>query len=201
MSDPRTSPGPAPLPPRPALVRWATLFYGALTAVALAWNAWAGTPWAFLDAVSAETGVRWLRDGAIGLISGAALVATSRWISTRTAWGEALSRELGRAIGPLRGSEALWLAALSGFAEEAFFRGALQPRVGWLAASLLFGFAHLAPSRTLLPWTGFAIVAGGILGGLYAATGNLLAPVLAHATVNAVNLRWLAQRYGGERAN
>ena len=85
---------------------------------------------------------------------------------------------------------------MSGFAEEAFFRGALQPRVGWLAASVLFGLAHFAPSRALLPWTGFAIVAGGILGGLYAATGNLLAPVLAHALVNALNLRWLSRRYG-----
>jgi membrane protease YdiL (CAAX protease family) len=30
-----------------------------------------------------------------------------------------------------------------------------------------------------------------MLGALYLVTGNLLAPFLAHACINAVNLRWL----------
>ena len=80
-------------------------------------------------------------------------------------------------------------------AEEALFRGALQPQVGLLAASLLFGLAHFAPRRELLPWTVFSLAAGLLLGTLFEETGNLVAPVVAHAGINAVNLRWLSQRY------
>ena len=184
---------------RGRLLRWASLFYGLLALVALAWNGWAGTPWAFLDRSAEAAGVRWGRDGALGVATAAAVIVLSHLVTTRTSWGEALARELGRALGPLSWPGALWLAALSGFAEEAFFRGALQPRVGWLWASLLFGLAHVAPSRALLPWTGFALLAGGVLGGLYDVTGNLLAPVVAHAGINAVNLRLLSKRYGRPR--
>ena len=80
-------------------------------------------------------------------------------------------------------------------AEEAFFRGALQPAAGWLLASLIFGAVHFVPRREFLPWTGFAILAGLLFGALFEATGNLVAPVVAHMLVNAVNLRWLSLRY------
>ena len=62
--------------------------------------------------------------------------------------------------------------------------------MGWLAASLVFGLAHFAPRRTLWPWTGFALAAGFGLAALFEWTGNLAAPVVAHAAVNGVNL-WL----------
>ncbi len=123
------------------------------------------------------------------------MIALSHVATERSAWGRALARELARALGPLTWGECAALAALSGFAEEAFFRGALQPRIGWLGASVLFGLVHFVPRRELWPWTGFALLAGGLLGGLYAATGNLVAPVVAHAGINLVNLRLLTRRY------
>ena len=43
--------------------------------------------------------------------------------------------------------------------------------------------------------TGMAVAAGFLLGGLFLATGNLAAPVVAHFVVNAVNLRALSRRY------
>ena len=98
-------------------------------------------------------------------------------------------------LGRLRVSECVALALLSGVAEEAFFRGALQPQVGLLAASLLFALAHFAPGRDLWPWTLCSLAAGLALGGLFAWTGNLVAPVVAHALINAVNLRVLSVRY------
>ena len=61
----------------------------------------------------------------------------------------------------------------------------------------MFGLAHFAPRRTLWPWTGFALLAGGLLGALFEATGNLAAPVAAHAVINAVNLRLLTRIRGG----
>jgi membrane protease YdiL (CAAX protease family) len=68
--------------------------------------------------------------------------------------------------------------------------------VGWLAASLLFGCAHLVPRREMLPWTGFAVLAGLLFAGLFIWTGNLVAPICAHVLVNAVNLPALTRRYG-----
>jgi membrane protease YdiL (CAAX protease family) len=178
---------------RPPLLRWAGVGYALLAAVALGWNGWAGRSSAYLDADAATRGVDWPRDLALGLAAAAAVIGASQWITARTRWGADLARELAEVLGPLTLAECVALAALSGVAEELFFRGALQPRLGWLAATLLFGFAHFAPRRALWPWTGFAVIAGGLLGGLFAATGNLVAPVAAHAAINAVNLRLLTR--------
>ena len=114
----------------------------------------------------------------------------------RGAWGSALARDLAAAIGPLGIPNALLLAFASGLAEEMFFRGALQPRVGLVAASVLFACMHFVPRRTLLPWTIFALGAGLLFGALFTWTGNLLAPVTAHIVVNAVNLPLLERRFG-----
>jgi len=131
---------------------------------------------------------------ASGLAVGAALVAASRVVTARTAAGRTLAAELGRLLGPLGTARAWTLALVSGLAEEAFFRGALQPRVGLVAATLLFGAAHFVPTPQLRSWALFALVAGAGFGALFAATGDLLAPLLAHVLVNGLNLRWLAQR-------
>jgi membrane protease YdiL (CAAX protease family) len=182
---------------RAPIVRWAAIAYSLLAAAALAWNAWAGRPWAYLDPAAAEAGVRWGRDLGLGLVCAGAAIAVSHVLTTRTQWGAALGRELALALGPLTLAECAALAALSGFAEELFFRGALQPRLGWLAASVVFGLAHYPPRRRLWPWTGFAFVAGGMFGALFAATGNLAAPITAHAVINAVNLRLLTRDLDG----
>lgn len=195
-------PTPTPEPTlalRPDWMRWALVLYGAMAAASLAWCAAAGTPWAYVDAEAASAGPRWGRDLALGVAVAAAVIALSHAITTRTAWGEAVSRELGAMIGRLSLSQCIALALFSGVAEEVFFRGLLQPRVGWVVASLLFGLAHLAPRRALWPWTGFAFVAGFGFGALFLATGNLVAPVSAHVGINAVNLNLLSRRYGGAR--
>ncbi len=128
------------------------------------------------------------------------LIGLSDWTTRVTRWGDALARALAEALGPLSLPDALLLAAASGFAEELFFRGALQPRVGWLLASLLFGCVHFVPRREFLPWTVFAVGAGFLFGGLFLWTGNLVAPIVAHAVVNGVNLPLLVRRYGRPEA-
>jgi membrane protease YdiL (CAAX protease family) len=99
-----------------------------------------------------------------------------------------LEERLGELLGGITAPQAIALAALSGFAEELFFRGAVQGAVGWLAASLLFALLHSGPGRELRLWTLFALCAGLLFGALMLWRGNLLAPVLAHFVVNAVNL-------------
>ena len=130
----------------------------------------------------------------LGLLAAAAVIALSAVLTSATRWGDALSRALAEVLGPLSGRACLVLAASSSLGEEALFRGALQPQIGYVAASLVFGLAHFVPRRELLPWTGFTVLAGFGLGALYEVTGNLVAPLVAHAAVNAVNLRLLTRR-------
>ena len=81
---------------------------------------------------------------------------------------------------------------LSGFAEELFFRGAVQGSWGFVWATLLFALMHTGPDPAFRLWTLFALLAGALFGGLMLWRGNLLAPVTAHFVVNAVNLRRIA---------
>jgi membrane protease YdiL (CAAX protease family) len=175
------------------LVAVASVFYGALLAAAIGWRKWADAagPWHAATRPSAD----WALPArvAAGLAFGAGLIALSRVWTARTAAGKALAAELGAVVAGISTGQAVLLALISGIAEEAFFRGALQPRVGWLWASLLFGLAHFHPRRELRVWSLSAALAGLGFGALFDATGDLVAPALAHALVNAVNLRWLAK--------
>jgi uncharacterized protein len=85
--------------------------------------------------------------------------------------------------------EVFFLAAFSALGEEFLFRGVIQPYLGWVATSFLFGLLHVGPDRRFVPWTIFGILAGLFLGGLYEWLDNLLAPVAAHFVINYVNLK------------
>ena len=172
-------------------VRAAVVFYGLLLLVAAGISAWSGH--SLWHAPGAAPAVDWLRDPAAGLLAAGIVVGLSALLTDGTRWGEALARALAELLGPLSVRDCWVLALVSGVAEEALFRGALQPLVGYAFASLLFGLAHFVPRRELLPWVAFTFAAGFGLGWLYDATGNLVAPVVAHAGVNAINLRRLTR--------
>jgi len=178
-----------PPPPRGRWVRWALWFYGGMAALAwLGRGALQGESLLFTDADAAARGVAWLADGALGVAAGLLAVVLSDLYTRRTRAGAELARELAHLLGPLRARDCLVLALASGVGEEALFRGALQPNLGLVGASLAFALAHLAPRAGLWTWSLFALAGGFLLGGLFAWTGNLLAPVLAHAVLNGVNL-------------
>jgi membrane protease YdiL (CAAX protease family) len=80
------------------------------------------------------------------------------------------------------------VSVFSGVGEEAFFRGALQPVLGLVLTSLLFGALHIGPDRRYLVWTLFSVGAGFLFGFLYEWTGGLLAPMVAHTLHNATTL-------------
>lgn len=171
-------------------VRLVLGFYAALGGAALAWRLAADGVWPWAAGPAADVlPLPWRV--AAGLATGAVLVAVSRVFTAKTAAGRALAAELARVVGPVSLGRAWLFAGASGLAEEAFFRGALQPRVGLVAATLLFAAVHFVPRRKLWSWTLFALVAGASFGALFAWTGDLLAPLLAHVLVNALNLRWL----------
>jgi membrane protease YdiL (CAAX protease family) len=187
---------PAPRGDDVPVVKLALCFYGALFAVALAWSTWSGRSVFYASQAAADEGIAPLVDTAVGLAVAAATIGLSRQITERTKWGDAMGRALAELVGKRSLRECIVLAVASGVAEEAFFRGVLQPALGWLLASLIFGLVHFAPKRELLPWTGFALAAGLVLGALFESTGNLVAPIVAHVGINAVNLRRLVVRYG-----
>ena len=139
---------------------------------------------------------RWWLDLALGLSAGLLLLAV--WWGAERVFPLAreLEARLASVLGPLTVSEAVGLALLSGFAEELFFRGAVQGTVGWIGASLLFALLHSGPGKAFRLWSLFALVAGALFGGLMAWRGNLLGPMVGHFLVNAVNLRRLASRAG-----
>jgi len=195
----RDAPGPAPSSGEAGatrFVRFGLYFYGGMIAVALFWRMGVyGESILYSGPSAASAGVRPLHDAGIGLAVGLTVVAGSHLLTRWTHWGETLARRLGEAIGRMSTPDAVLLATASGLGEELFFRGALQPRVGLVVASLLFGAVHFVPRREMLAWTGFAVVVGLLLGALFEWTGNVLAPVVAHTVVNAINLPYLVRRY------
>ncbi len=183
--------------------RLVAVFYGALLAAAVAWRGISDAALPWQAAGPPAVPLPMLARAALGAAAGYAIARLARAVSLRSGSGRALLRELGALVGPISARRAWLLAAISGLAEEAFFRGALQPQVGWLAASAIFGAAHFVPREGLRSWAVFALLAGLALGALFDATGDLLAPAIAHAVVNGVNLTWMgreeALRLGGER--
>jgi membrane protease YdiL (CAAX protease family) len=176
-------------------------FYAALGLVAVLWRLWIDGVWPLAPTgVAPGDAVRPAAALILGAAAGAGIVVGTRWWTRSLASGERLARAMAALLGPLSTRDVVALALASGLAEEAFFRGALQPRVGWLAASLLFGLAHLVPRREWLPWAGFAALAGLLFGALFELSGSLVAPAAAHALVNGVNLHWLARDTGAGRA-
>lgn len=136
----------------------------------------------------------WWIDLLLGIGSGLLLLGLW-WMGERVSpLARQLEEQLAAVLGPLTPAEAISLAVLSGFAEELFFRGAVQGQWGWLAATVLFAVLHTGPGSAFRVWTLFAVVAGGLFGGLMEWRGNLLAPVIGHFVVNGVNLRRLASR-------
>lgn len=172
----------------PGLLGKAALFYGALLLVAAA--------------VGALTGRNVFDPGgplALSLSLGATSAIVTVGLGLLAYKASPLVRKLAGEIAPLvvggaRGRDLVLLAALSGVGEEALFRGALQPEIGYVAASLLFGAAHVLPDRRYLLWTAWAVGAGFLFGALYVWTGGILAPALAHALHNGAVTLFLWRR-------
>jgi len=90
------------------------------------------------------------------------------------------------------------ISVLAGFGEEMLFRGVLQGLfTGWLgvwpgllAASVMFGLAHLiTPTYAVL-----ATLMGAYLGFCYHASDNLLVVIAAHALYDFLVLMYLVRR-------
>lgn len=128
-----------------------------------------------------------------GLLTGVVVVAICH-LGLLFRFGREAARVLGEFLGPLGVAESVYLALLSGFAEELCFRGALWPHLGLYGSSILFGVLHTVPLRALAGYPIFAALAGLVFGTLREQTGSIWPPAVAHATINALNLAWLGAR-------
>ena len=178
-----------------SFVRLAILGEGLLVVLTLAWARWRDLP---LELGEPGLGVCVL----IGLgaavvlaglnffvLCGAPDVAAIR--SVRRLYVEALKPLFG-GLGPV-GIVTISLAA--GLGEELFFRGVLQPELGLVAASVIFGTLHTGGPGTLAFGCWVAVM-GAVLGALAVWTGGLVAPIVAHAVYDAAAMSYI--RWGGD---
>lgn len=117
----------------------------------------------------------------------------TRPLVTRYDWARRLSDELRPVARLMSPAGILMVAILSALGEELLFRSVVQPATGLWIQALLFGLAHQLPGRARWIWVAWAAVMGLVLGAMFQLTGSLLGPVLAHAAVNGLNLRYLRE--------
>jgi CAAX protease family protein len=141
-----------------------------------------------------------LRGLAAGIVATAPLLLLLAWC-LRTRFGPIvrLVRTVEERVAPLfagsSGAMIALVAALAGIGEETLFRGVMQTALvaripAWaavLVTAAAFGLAHALS----LTYAVLAALVGGYLGWLHLASGNLLAPILAHALYDFVALRLL----------
>ncbi|HZE95633.1 MAG TPA: type II CAAX endopeptidase family protein [Planctomycetota bacterium] len=146
----------------------------------------------------------WPRDLAIGVGAGLSIVGLSILLGRLFRWPRRLEAEFGWILGAQKGWEIVWIALLSGCAEEYLFRGALQQKFGLVAATIVFAVIHWPLNPNFLPWPFVSGAVGLGLGGLAIWTRGLVAPAAAHVVLNLINLRRITRRFAAwdeERAN
>lgn len=143
---------------------------------------------------------------AAGLIAMLPMLGLLLWC-LRTRWGPMrrlvalVEDRLGPHLASAGPGGIVLLAALAGIGEELLFRGVIQAWLAerfplWLAvsgASILFGVGHWLSAS----YAAVAAVIGAWLGLMFVLTGNLLAPMVAHAAYDVAALFVLARRARG----
>ena len=175
--------------PPTGFLRGAAIFYGVLAMI--------GGFFAHRTAVARETpdwilGPDPLVSLGVGLLLGVLFVLLSRMLEAVGSVRELMSG-FAEVLGPLTPLQCLGLAVASSLGEEMVFRGALQPVLGLVWTSLLFGLCHVPFERRFLAWPLLAILAGFGFGLVAERTGSILAPFIAHAWINGWNLRRISQ--------
>lgn len=176
----------------------AAKIYAGMSAVALFWILFQGRlSWGLLfDARVAG----FPRVVLMALAAALFLIALSLYCNRNFLWAQQLEGEFSKLLVPMRMWEIAALGIVSGTAEEVFFRGALQPAVGLIPASLAFGLAHFIPRHPFWHWSLYATFAGFLLGCLFELTDHLLPVIAAHSLTNFVLILILNRRHAVEAA-
>jgi uncharacterized protein len=127
----------------------------------------------------------------LGVLVGATTIAATPLMVRRWRWARALHLALRPAVHRAGDGALLAVAVASSLGEELLFRGLLVPLVGVAVSSVAFGVLHQIRGRARWGWIGWATLMGLVFGEVFAMTGSLLGPLLAHAAINHYNLRFL----------
>jgi membrane protease YdiL (CAAX protease family) len=135
--------------------------------------------------------LRHLSSVAAGVCLAIVTIHATRTFVRRWGWAKMLHGDLRPTVRDAGDVTILVLGIASGASEELFFRGLLAPALGLLISSVAFGALHQLRGRTGWIWASWAGVMGLLFGALFLATGSLLGPIVAHAAINVMNLRFL----------
>jgi len=167
-------------------------FYLVLAAVGVDWTLARGASLGSLLVPGRSAG--WPVELAAGVMLGLVVVGLGRVAERYWEPARRLQRELAGLLPPLRTVDVAVLAGASSIGEEVLFRGAMQGALGFWPAVVLFGAAHGGLARRWRLWVVYAALVGAAFGGLTIWLGTLLAPVIAHFTINWFGLRALSAR-------
>ena len=165
-----------------ARLAWGVVAFGLLLEVAIGVAGiavgWMLNKENLLETLLSGADVLWIGLGA-GLGLGVAIVL---WLTIRLVKPLQRSRSMRilRVLQNANWMQVVLLCLVAAFAEEIFFRGALQPDIGIFATALLFGLLHAYGKLYVF----LAMLAGVGLGYTYMWTGSLAAAVAAHAVYN-----------------
>jgi len=122
---------------------------------------------------------------AMGVGAGVLVVMVQTALRSRLPWLQTFKEMMFGMIGKPSLLQCFGIAVTSALAEEVLFRGMIQASTHILVACVLFGLAHYM----MWQWAVFAGILGLVLGGLFEIPGGgLLAPVMAHFTINFLGL-------------
>ena len=138
-------------------------------------------------------------DLGLGILIAFLVIFASRILTSASASAKKLSESFAELLGPLKWYEVVGLALLSGIAEEALFRSALQPLWGIWLTTLLFALLHVGPQKHFWIWTVFAWSFGFLVGELVLWRPGLLLPATVHAVVNGCNIWWIVRTFGKKK--
>lgn len=173
------------------IVKMAAVMYGLMSAVALVWGLSRGlmTSWWSFDSLMDVPPAM-----ALGVGAGLSGVLISQHLDRTVEGIRRLGDRFASILGGTSTREAVLLAAFSSVGEELLFRGCMQEEWGLWPATIIFAVVHTGPQKLFLWWTASAFVFGLGLGWLYEHQGGLLAPILMHFVINALNIRFLGLR-------
>lgn len=131
--------------------------------------------------------------GVMGFINVRMLSCTGAWSFVKS-----LRRLYGTLLVPMfskiRYRDVVLISVAAGIGEELLFRGVIQPTIGLIPASVIFGIAHFG-GRGMVMFGIWAGLMGLIFGWLAVTSDGLLASVVAHAGYDAIALTYI--RRGG----
>ncbi len=187
---PPDSPPPYPLRLRPrVLTGYGSLLGALMVAIGVGWALLAGDegPGVWFPRE------RWLADLLLGALVGAGFAAAAWGLFGRVPALRRIERRLVALLdmAALRPHHAVIFGLLAGVPEEILFRGALQPTLGLLVTSLVFGALH----AVTLAYFVYAGVAGMLLGALALWRDALWAPIAAHTVIDVIMFALLIRRW------